>query len=86
MKVLNQAVYLIGSPTQFGNDLFLESQEVYESTGSGVAVYASIDNPSEHLRRYLSSETPVAHCPYDPGNEKWFVDNEVRQEIESLLL
>jgi hypothetical protein len=78
------AVYLLGSPTENGNDLFLESQEVYDNAGNGVAVYASVENPSPHLLEFLGSSTPVAHSSYD-CSETTFVDEAIRQEIENLL-
>lgn len=76
-------VYLLGSPNEKGNELFLESQEVLDSASSGVAVYASINNPSDHLLTFLCGDEPVAYLPHE--GEKWFVDKSVRSEIESLL-
>jgi hypothetical protein len=75
-------VYLIGSPTELGNDIFLESRQVYLTLPPGVAVYASIDEPSSQLLNFLGSDTPVAKIFYDRPTE--FADG-VREEIENLL-
>lgn len=77
-------VYLLGSPIETGNEIFLVSQEVYDNTNSCLAVYATIGLASDHLLEFLDSEEPVAHCPYD-RSEKYFADEDIRREIEDLL-
>ena len=77
------AIYLLGSPTESGNDLYLETQEVLNNASSGVAVYASIEKPSDHLLRYLGGDVPVAHSPHE--GEITFVDELVEAEISALL-
>lgn len=83
-------VYLMGSSTETGTELYLESQATFAAASARATVWAAIDSPSPHLLTFLSCPNPVAciipSTVKDGEREfRWFADAIVQTEIAHLL-
>ena len=66
---MTNRLYLIGSPTEFGDEVYLESHETWLNCGNGVAVYAHIDNPSPETMALVGQQ--VATSWHQSWVERW---------------
>ena len=62
-------LYLIGSPTEAGNDIYLESHKTWMSCGSGTATYAQIDSPTPKTLALVGQK--VATSWHESWIERW---------------
>lgn len=76
--------YLIGSPNELGNKIFLVSEEVANNPDMLSPCYARVDYPSEILLSHLDSTMPVVFIPYDKKLPRRFVYG-IRKEVKPLL-
>ena len=53
-------LYLIGSPTEAGDEIYLENHETYMGCGNGVAVYAQIDEPSPETQALVGQKVAMS--------------------------
>ena len=76
---MESTIYLIGSPTEHGTDVYAENAQTYLNAGN-VAVYGEIKSPSTEMQGFVGSFVSFRPHP-GSGEENFYVSKSIQDEM-----